>query len=190
MRRREFIARAGVGSVALASLPLEAGAAAVARETVPATKAQGGHMHETVSGPLATATVSFGQWAASGLDRYPNLGAPAKPNGHLLIPYETTIKAGGTVNFMIAGFHHVLVYGPGVQPEDINAASFIPLPGPPGLGLIDDPTNRVYRGLDPTQFPQDRIEVVQFPNAGTYLAVCGVTFHFADKMWGWVKVNP
>jgi hypothetical protein len=55
---------------------------------------------------------------------------------------------------------------------------------------LPDATNRVYRGLDPSLFPQDRVEVVQFPNPGTYLVVCGVLPHFIDKMWGWVKVNP
>jgi len=188
MKRREFIAKAGVGSVALASLPLGDGAAAAE-----SSKLQDGHQHEPVSGPLATATVSFGEWSAGlqpALDRFPNLGAPAKPNGHQLIPNETTIKAGGTVNFAIAGFHLVLVYGDGTKPEDIDATLTVPVTQPPGPPLINDPTNRVYRGLDPSLFPQDRVEVVQFPNPGTYLVVCGVLPHFVDKMWGWVKVNP
>jgi len=187
MKRREFIARAGAGSVALASLPL----GAVESGKAPSSKAQGGHQHETVSGPLATATVSFGTWAAGPpLDRFPNIGAPEKPNGHLLVPFETTIKAGGTVNFVIAGFHHILVYDDGTEPEDINASLTVPVTQPPGPPLINDPTNRIYRGLDPSLFPQDRVELVQFTEAGTYLVVCGVLPHFVDKMWGWVKVNP
>ena len=189
MKRREFIARAGVGSVALVSMPLEGGVA----EAALSAKPQGGHHHEPVSGPLASATVSFGQWSAGlepALDRFPNVGAPARPNGHQLIPYEATIKAGGTVNFMIAGFHHVLVYGHGTQPEDIDATQTIAPTNQPAPPLIDDPTNRVYRGVDPSLVPQDRIEVVQFPNPGTYLVVCGVLPHFNDRMWGWVKVNP
>jgi len=188
MKRREFIAKAGVGSVALASLPLGSGDAAAE-----STKPQGGHQHEPVSGPLATATVSFGEWSAGlepALDRFPNLGAPVKPNGHQLIPNETTIKAGGTVNFIIAGFHHILVYGNGTQPDDIDETLTVAVTVPPGPPLINDPANRVYRGLDPSLFPQDRVEVVQFPNPGTYLVVCGVLPHFIDKMWGWVKVNP
>jgi len=188
MKRREFIAKAGVGSVALASMPLGGGEAAAE-----STKPQAGHQHEAVNGPLATATVSFGEWSAGlepALDRFSDLGAPAKPNGHTLIPNETTIKAGGTVNFVIAGFHHVLVYGDGTQPADIDATLTVAPTNQPAPPLINDPANRVYRGLDPSMFPQDRVEVVQFPNPGTYLVVCGVLPHFIDKMWGWVKVNP
>ena len=186
MKRREFITRAGVGSVALAGLPLS-GAAAPS----PAGRAQGAQEHEPVTGPLATATVSFGHWAAGPpLDRFPNLGAPAKPNGHQLIPHEVTIKAGGTVNFAIAGFHLVLVYGDGTAPGDIDVTNTIPPTGQPVPPLIDDPTNRLYRGVDPSLFPQDRIEVVQFPNRGTYLIICGVLPHFVEGMYGFVKVNP
>lgn len=189
MKRREFIARAGVGSVALASLPVAGGGGS----TKPAGMPQGAHQHEPVTGPLANATVSFGSWSAGlepPLDRFPNLGAPGKPNVHQLIPFETTIKAGGTVNFVVAGFHHILVYGDGTQLEDIDATNTIPVTAPPGPPLVNDPTNRVYRGLDPSLFPQDRSEVVQFPQPGTYLVVCGVLPHFNDRMHGFVKVNP
>jgi plastocyanin len=190
MKRREFITRAGVGSVALVSLPLASGLG----DATPAGIPHSAHQHEPVTGPLANATVSFGQWSAAlqpPLDRFPNLGAPAKPNGHQLIPHETTIKAGGTVNFIIAGFHQVLVYGDGTQPGDIDVTDTIPPTGQPAPPLINDPTNRVYRGLDPSLFPQDRIEVVQFPQQGNYLVICGVLPHFAvDGMYGFVKVNP
>ncbi|HSL22532.1 MAG TPA: hypothetical protein VK886_13440 [Vicinamibacterales bacterium] len=187
MRRREFIHKAGVGSAAWFTLAGPARAAARAG-------GQDSHQHDRVSGPLANATVSFGQWSAGlepSLDRFPNLGAPAKPNGHQLIPYEVTIKAGGTVNFVIAGFHHVLVYGDGTQPGDIDVNNTIPPTAQPVPPLINDPTNRLYRGVDPSLFPQDRVEVVQFPNAGTYLVICGVRPHFVtDGMYGFVKVNP
>ncbi|HEX4946342.1 MAG TPA: twin-arginine translocation signal domain-containing protein [Blastocatellia bacterium] len=148
------------------------------------------HQHTPVNGPMANATVSFGQWSTDPpLDRFPNLGAPAKPNGHQLIPHEVTIKAGGTVNFIIAGFHHILVYDDGTQPTDINADLLVPGSTPPGL--IDDPNNRIYRGLDPRAFPQDRVEVVQFPKRGRYLVICGVRPHFVnDEMYGWVRVLP
>ena len=189
MKRREFIARAGVGSIGLASLPLTEGVAAATQ----AEKGEKGHEHQNIVGPLANATVSFGQWSAGlepPLDRFPNVGAPDKPNGHQLIPFKVKIKAGGTVNFVIAGFHHVLVYGDGTKPTDIDATKTIPPTGQPAPPLIDDPANRVYRGLDPSLFPQDRVEVVQFPRPGTYLVICGVLPHFADGMWGYVDVNP
>lgn len=189
MKRREFFEKAGFGSAALVTLPALANAAGV----TPAKKQE--HSHEPISGPLASATVSFGNWSAGldpALDRFPNLGAPVKPNGHQLIPNEVMIRAGGTVNFIVAGFHHILVYGDGTQPGDIDVTNTIPVTVPPGPPLINDPRNRVYRGLDPSVLRpvQDRVEVVQFPNPGTYLVICGVLPHFAvDKMYGFVKVN-
>lgn len=188
MKRREFFERAGLGSAALISLSGVANTVGASAKT----DGQEAHAHQPISGPLAAATVSFGQWSAAPLDRFPNLGAPGVPNGHQLIPNEVTIKAGGTVNFIIAGFHHVLVYGDGTQPGDIDVTTTIPVTVPPGPPLIADPRNRLYRGLDPSVLRpvQDRVEVVQFPNPGTYLVMCGVLPHFAvDKMFGFVKVN-
>ena len=148
------------------------------------------HKHQPIAGPLANATVSFGQWPTDpSLDRFPNLGAPGLPNIHQLLPNEVKIKAGGGVNFIIAGFHQVLVYDDGTQPTDINPALLVPGSSPPGL--IDDPTNRIYRGLDPRQFPQDRVEVVHFSKPGIFLVMCGVRPHFVnDKMFGFVRVLP
>ena len=60
---------------------------------------------------------------------------------------------------------------------------------PPGPPLIDDPENRVYRGLDPSLDPQERVDGVQFPNRGLYLVICGVQPHFVnDYMFGYVRV--
>jgi len=158
----------------------------------PETHAAGeeAHKHEPVGGPLANATVSFGSWPTNPpLDRFPNLGAPGKPNVHQLIPNEVKIKAGGSVNFIIGGFHHVLVYDDGTQPGDINAGSIVPGSSPPGL--IDDPNKRIYRGLDPRLFPQDRSEVVNFSKPGIFLVMCGVVPHFVnDGMFGFVRVLP
>ncbi len=148
------------------------------------------HKHQPLAGPLANATVSFGQWPTDPpLDRFPNLGAPGLPNVHQLLPNEVKIKAGGGVNFIIAGFHHVLVYDDGTQPGDINPNLLVPGSSPPGL--IDDPNNRIYRGLDPRLFPQDRVEVVHFSKPGIYLVICGVRTHFVnDRMFGFVRVIP
>jgi plastocyanin len=186
MKRREFFEKAALGSAAFVALPARSAKAALVAEAEPQ-----GHQHGAVQGPLATATVSFGQWAANGLDRFPDLGAPGLPNGHQLIPYEVKIAAGGTVNFIVGGFHHVLVYDDGSQPGDIDVTQTIPVTNPPGPPLINDATNRIYRGLDPSTVPQDRAEVVQFPNPGTYLVICGVLPHFAnDGMYGFVRVLP
>jgi hypothetical protein len=143
-----------------------------------------------LDGPLSNATVSFGEWMTP-VDRFPNASPPAA-NHHELIPQIATIKAGGTVNFIIAGFHQPTVYADGTQPEDINTALTVPPTGnPAGPPLINDPTNRIYRGLDPSLQPRDRVEVVHFANPGTYLVICGVFTHFVnDRMFGFVRVLP
>jgi hypothetical protein len=152
----------------------------------PALAAKGDHNHASVEGPLANATVSFGHWMQ--FDRFPNNNDRLQ-NGHQLIPRTALIRRGGTVNFIIGGFHHVLVYAPGTKPDDINATLTIPVTAPPGPPLINDPMNRVYRGLDPSLHPQDRVEVVVFPKPGRYLVICGVQPHFVDDdMYGFVRV--
>jgi hypothetical protein len=136
--------------------------------------------------------------------------SPRQVNNHQLIPKEVVIKAGGSVNFVISGFHHILVYGNGTKPSDINLTMLITPSQAPVPPLIDDPTNRIYRGLDPSVLPvlpaapatppvagqvmQDRVEVVRFPQAGRYLVICGVLPHFFDPatgefiMYGYVRV--
>jgi plastocyanin len=102
-----------------------------------------------------------------------------------------SIKAGGTVNFIVGGFHHVLVYDNRTPPSDINTNLLI-APTAGGLPplLINDPNNRIYRGFDPSLQPQDRVEVVQFDNPGTYLVICGFLPHFQEGMYGFVRVLP
>ena len=181
MKRRDFLASMVV-----------AGAAA------PAMAAQDqGHAHDPLDGPLANATVSFGQWRF-GQDRVAVNPPPPPANGHAVLPFTATVKAGGAINFIIAGLHQIVVYGPGKQPGDVNLdpATFLPdpTPGPPAFPpLINDPELRVYGGPDPRLlFPVvDRVEVVHFPNPGLHLVICGIVPHFAnDNMFGWVKVLP
>ena len=197
MKRRQFFQAAGVGSAALAALSTSGKAHAAVRTAVQ-------HNHRPISGPQATATVSFGAWVPG--SRFPNLGAaPGLPNNaHVLIPNEVQIKAGGTVNFIVAGFHQIVVYGNGKRPGDIDTSLVVGVTTPPGAPLINDPEDRVYRGIDPSVFPtlsgpaqgpgqpklHDRVEVVYFPDPGRYLVICAVLPHFEDEMWGWVKVNP
>ena len=119
------------------------------------------------------------------LDRFLGTGAPTLPNVHQLIPNEVKIKAGGSVNFIISGFHLVIVYDDGTQPGDINTGLVV------DEILIADPNRRIYRGLNPFNPAialQERTEVVQFPKPGTYLVICGVLPHFKDGMFGFVKV--
>src|SRR5687768_7954841 len=102
MKRRAFFGKAGIGSAAMAVAGMGTSARA---QNAPE------HEHEAVTGPLASATVSFGQWQTTPpFDRFPNSNNRTR-NQHLLIPEEVTIRAGGSVNFIIAGFHQILVYG-------------------------------------------------------------------------------
>ena len=138
------------------------------------------------------ATVSFGAWQTQPpFDRFPN-SFPGARNQHQLFPDKVTIKAGDVVNFINSGTHQLIVYDDGTAPADIDAERTIFSTGMPAdTLLIDDPTNRIYRGPDPTLFPRDRSEVVHFPTPGTYLVICGVHGHFVDDgMFGFVHVLP
>jgi plastocyanin len=144
------------------------------------------------TGPLANATVSFGAWRSSPpVNRFPNISITSTQNIHVIIPEVAKIKAGGTVNFIIAGFHQVIVYDDGTQPSDIDSSLTAPEATPPRPALlIDDPDGRIYRGLDPSLQPADRVEVVHFAEPGTYLVICGVLPHFNSGMIGYVRVVP
>lgn len=156
--------------------------------------ASGQHAHKSAvgaaqSGPLSNATVSFGAWMTP-LDRFPNVPPPPPANHHVVLPQVAKIKAGGAVNFIIAGLHQVIVYDDGTRPEDIDTTQLLPLPMLPPL--INDPDGRIYRGPDPRVLLPvlDRVEVVHFAEPGTYLVICGVLPHFQEGMYGYVQVVP
>lgn len=147
------------------------------------------HPTVAVEGPQSSAIVSFGGWMTTPpLDRFPNV-SDRFANHHALIPELAKIKPGGSVNFIIGGFHQVIVYDDGTQPGDINKTLTVPVTVPPGPPLIADPNRRIYRGLDPSLQPQDRVEVVHFANPGLYLVICGVLPHFNEGMFGFVRVK-
>jgi plastocyanin len=184
MKRREFVERVGIGSAGIvAAATLGRAAAASAAEQ---------HVHDPtqVDGPLAHATVSFGQWLTTPpIDRFATGGNTRTENQHKVIPYNATIKAGGSVSFIISGVHLLLIYAPGVTMASIDE-TLIEF-AVPGVfpGFINDPTNRIYRGLDPrTPAPLDRVEVVTFEEPGRYLVVCGIVSHFLANMSGFVNV--
>jgi hypothetical protein len=148
-----------------------------------------GHGNDSPRGELANATVSFGAWPP--FDRLKPPSDPP-PNLHRLTPDVVTIRKGGTVNFIVAGLHNVVVYGPRKRVEDVDFTSLIPTPGaPPGFpGIIEDREHRVFRGIFMFGLAQDRVEVVHFPRRGWHLVICGFSPHFNDreKMFGWVRV--
>ena len=168
-------------------------------------------------------TVSFGLWdpnkddlKGAPLDRL--LGDPPMGVGvnDIIIPQRVTIKEGDAVNFIIGGGHVVTVYDDGTKPEDIRTSVIEPAANCPTTagGVINDPTNRIYRGpcfstnfgttvntVPPTMPPptvtivrRDGVEVVQFTKPGTYLVICSRLNHFIDsngkfQMFGFVKVE-
>lgn len=154
------------------------------------------HRHGDVDRGIKNATVTFGGWmTATPIDRFPNNANtqfPRLQNHHRLTPEIAKINVGGTVNFIIGGFHVVTVYDDGTKPEDIDVTRLVPPPrsGPP---IIDDSRRRIYRGLDPTLLPaivaQDRVETVQFDRPGRFLVICSVLPHFQEGMYGYVRVT-
>ena len=170
---------------------------------------------DAIDGPKANATVSFGQWETDPpLDRL--LGDPAGGvgNNHEMHPQIATIKAGGSVNFVISGGHVVTVYDDGTQPEDIGSAiepdCAFPLPAsgittpcspinaagaPVAGGILSDSNGRIYRGAFLNLVRRDGVEVVQFSKPGTYLVICARKNHFTPptggfEMFGFVRVLP
>ena len=189
MKRRDFVSGLGVGTAVLMT-PALGGAAK--NEPTSHEHQHEGKGHGALAGPLANAVVNFGQWRTDPpLDRFPNVVPTPPQNIHNVLPNETTIKAGGSISFIISGLHQILVYGPDVEPGDINAGSTISMTAPPGLALVNDANGRIYRGPDPSVLGTlDRVESVHFPNPGRYLVICGVVLHFTTGMFGYVKVLP
>jgi hypothetical protein len=215
MKRREFVEKLGIGSALIVSSSALSAPGHAAPSGDQDDDEHGNHGHRPIRGELSNATVSFGAWpvgtVAVPVDRVALAIAPFQQNAHQLIPFIATIKEGGSVNFAVAGFHHVVVYAPGTRPADIEAAVAAdptllePIPNaPPEVGIINVATNRVYRGLDPrgalippapipggvvVPTPQDRVEVVQFNHRGLYLVICAVNVHLADGMFGYIRVR-
>lgn len=156
---------------------------------------------------LSTARVLFGR----GL----NTAQPGNPVNHVILPNVIRIKAGGVVDFGVAGFHDIIVFKPGVTLDDLVAAGggTLPLtppvyvlppdpaaPLPPGLDSLAD--RIYYRGLNPAGGPAatpfvdnpdngfNRNEPVAFLEPGNYLVICNIRPHLLDGMLAVVKVLP
>lgn len=122
---------------------------------------------------------------------------PGNPANHHVLPRTIEIKAGGVVNFAVAGFHQIVVYPPGIEASNIVAPAF-----PPNLFINYNLGTAYYVGINPrnanagtpaapaTVFNGDnRIESVSFAQPGVYLVLCNVTPHFNDGMYAYVKVS-
>jgi plastocyanin len=157
--------------------------------------------------PLLSVPVAFGR----GL----NTAQAGNVVNHVILPDEIQVKLGGVVHFLVAGFHQVVVYKPGTEPEDID----VPASGT----FINDADNQFYLGINPAGGPgntpatpvvpgdtrsnaQNRLESVSFPaeegrsttgtllsekaEPGVYLVICNVRGHFLDGMFAFVRVVP
>jgi len=134
-------------------------------------------------------TVAFG----AGL----NTAQPGNPANHHVLPRTIEIKAGGVVNFAVAGFHQIVVYQPGVEADDIVPPAF-----PPNLFMNYNLGTAYYVGINPGDANPgtpttpagvfnglNRLESVSFSQPGVYLVVCNVTPHFNDGMYAYIRVT-
>jgi plastocyanin len=164
--------------------------------------ADDGHDDQTQS----RATASFGR----GL----NTAQPGNAINHAVLPREIKIKAGGVVDFAVAGFHDIVVFKPGFTLEHLVQAGggqypltapifVIPAnptaPLPADIAFLAD--SIYYRGISPAGGPlatavtgspangSNRNEPVAFMERGTYLVICNVRPHLLDGMYAYVKVN-
>jgi hypothetical protein len=150
-------------------------------------------IHEHVDNVLlASVTVSFG----AGL----NTAQPGNAANHHILPREIRVRKDGVVNFVVAGFHQIIVFKPGVEQGQIvvppATALFLYDPAPPTSLPVH------YQGLKPAGGPPpgfpvttdpsnaaNRVESVSFAESGNYLVLCNVRSHFLDGMWATIKVS-
>jgi plastocyanin len=201
--RRHLLQAAAAGGVTVAGLGTVLGAT-----QKPGQGSEHAHDNRPLTDKRALAVVAFGLWEAdpaNPLDRQPiNEEIETRTrNAHLMLPFEAEVDAGGGVSFIISGLHQILIYGPGRELEEVQAAAAglnLPPVGP-FPPLVNYPTDLVYRGQDPRilqylalgpttpNLVVDRIEAVHFKEPGRYLVVCGVRPHFDTGMHGYVNVK-
>jgi plastocyanin len=180
-------------AVLAAALALSAPAVVVADEN---------HDHQRQS----TTSATFGR----GL----NTAQPGNAVNHVILPTEIKVKAGGVVDFTVAGFHDIIIFKPGFTLEELVNVGGGQLPlTPPVFVLPPNPATPLpvnleiladriyYRGINPAGGPlatavagnpangSNRSEPVAFLDKGTYLVICNVRPHLLDGMVAYVKVN-
>lgn len=152
------------------------------------------------------ATATFGR----GL----NTAQPGNPVNHVVLPRKIKIKAGGVVDFAVAGFHDVVIFKPGFTLAHLVQAGGGQYPLTPPIFVIPpDPGASLpaaiaflvdsiyYRGINPAGGPlatavagnpangSNRSEPVAFLEPGTYLVVCNIRPHLIDGMYAFVEVD-
>ena len=76
-----------------------------------------------------------------------NTAQPGNPVNHAILPDNIKVALDGVVNFLVAGFHQIVVYKPGTEPEDIVV--------PDAGTFINDPKNQFYLGINPAGGPRN-----------------------------------
>jgi plastocyanin len=156
-----------------------------------------GSSRRAVTAALICATVTLCATAptvGAGL----NTAQPGNAANHHILPRVIRVKQGGVVNFVVAGFHWILVYKPGTDAEDVQA--FVDTLGTPkptfiNFGTAAPADKLLYIGINPAvpapplSNAPNRVESVSFARKGTYLVICNVTEHFEDGMVALVKVG-
>jgi plastocyanin len=145
--------------------------------------------HKSEGSNRMSVTVAFG----AGL----NTAAPGVSANHHILPNTIEVKAGGVVNFAVAGFHQIVIYNPGTDIDDIVVPAF-----PPNLFVNHQLNTAYYVGInpdnanpatDPTPATrnngENRIESISFTEPGVYLVICNVTPHLRDRMFAYIKVS-
>lgn len=135
-------------------------------------------------------TVSFG----GGLN---TATPPGNPANHHVLPRRIDVNVGGVVNFVVAGFHQIIVYPPGIEAGNIVAPAF-----PPNLFMNYNLGTAYYVGINPrnanagtpaapvtSDNTDNRVESVSFAQPGVYLVLCNVTPHFTDGMYAYIRVG-
>ena len=143
--------------------------------------------------PLINVTVAFG----TGVNT--DNATPSPPENHAIHPEEIIIRQGGTVHFVVSGFHHIVVFQRGIRLESLQASGPAPFlndpnqpvyyngfnPGPPGpSNPLATPVPAGYSGA------RNRVESVYFDRPGVYLVICNVLPHLNDGMFAHVRVLP
>jgi plastocyanin len=141
------------------------------------------------------------------------LNVPASnPVNQVVLPKDIKVKAGGVVDFGVAGFHDIIIFKPGVTLQDLADAGGGQYPSfAPVFVLQPDATLPVnvpaledkiyYRGLNPAGGPpqtavttnpsnsSNRSEPVAFLEKGKYLVICNVRPHLLNGMYAYVTVS-
>jgi hypothetical protein len=139
---------------------------------------------------------------------------PSNPLNHVIVPRQIRVDVGGVVDFVVAGFHDIVIFKPGFTLDDLITAgggdlpryqtSFVLPPDPAeplpsGVAFLTDEI--YYRGLNPAGGPlgtavtpnptnvNNRAEPVAFLEKGRYLVICNVRSHLINGMLAYVTVK-